>query len=115
MLAGGVIIWSVFLLGACMKTWFLYLARCADGTLYTGITTDLEQREADHNAGRGARYTRARRPVKVVAAWRCGDRPTALRAELSLRRLSHQRKLSLIAQRAPFKENPFCAPSEATD
>ncbi len=98
-----------------MKPWFLYLARCADGTLYTGITTDLAQREADHNAGRGARYTRARRPVKVVAAWRCGDRPTALRAELRLRRLSYQRKLSLIAQRAPFMENPFCGPPEEGD
>ena len=48
--------------------WYVYLARCADGTLYTGVTTDLEARERTHNRGRGAAYTRARLPVAIVHA-----------------------------------------------
>ena len=51
--------------------WYVYLLRCADATLYCGVTTDMERRLREHNAGsRGAKYTRARRPVELVAAWR---------------------------------------------
>lgn len=85
-----------------MRPWFLYIARCADGTLYTGITTGLARREAAHNAGQGARYTRSRCPVSIIAAWKCPDRSTAQRAEARLRRLPHRRKLSLIAQQTSF-------------
>ena len=51
-------------------SWWVYLLRCGDGTLYTGITDDLDRRLAAHNAGRGAKYTRSRRPVTLV--WRKG-------------------------------------------
>ncbi|MFQ6099780.1 MAG: GIY-YIG nuclease family protein [Anaerolineae bacterium] len=83
-------------------TWFLYVLRCADGTLYTGITTDLNRRVAEHNAGRGARYTAGRRPVTLLAAWRFPDRGAAQRAEACFRRLRRARKLALVARGLPF-------------
>ncbi|MEA3340584.1 MAG: GIY-YIG nuclease family protein [Chloroflexota bacterium] len=93
-----------------MKTrpWFLYVLRCADETLYTGITTDLARRVAEHNSGRGARYTAGRRPVAPLAAWRFPDRGAAQRAEYRFRHLSRTRKLALIAQRETFQGAPFC-------
>ena len=54
-------------------SWWVYLLRCGDGTLYTGITDDLDRRLAAHNAGRGAKYTRSRRPVTLV--WRASPQP----------------------------------------
>jgi len=87
--------------------WFLYLLRCADGTLYTGVTTDLARRVAEHNGGRGARYTAGRRPVALLAAWCFPDRGAAQRAEYRLRRLRRERKLALAAQELVFAEAPF--------
>lgn len=84
-------------------TWFLYVLRCADGTLYTGVTTDLARRVAEHNAGRGARYTAGRRPVTLLAAWRFPDQGTAQRAEVRFRRLPRARKLALVAQELPWR------------
>jgi len=89
-------------------TWFLYVLRCADETLYTGITTDLARRVAEHNSGRGARYTAGRRPVAPLAAWRFPDRGAAQQAEYRFRHLRRTRKLALIAQQGPFKGAPFC-------
>ncbi len=77
--------------------WFVYLLRCADGTLYTGITTDIDRRLAEHNAGKaGAKYTRTRRPV--VLAWheRVVDRAAASRCEYQLRKLTRTQKEALI-------------------
>jgi len=91
-----------------MCAWFLYALRCADDTLYTGVTTDLARRVAEHNAGRGARYTVGRRPVKLVAAWRFPDRGTAQRAEARFRRLPRVRKLARVVQRLPFEGAAFC-------
>jgi ADP-ribose pyrophosphatase YjhB (NUDIX family)/predicted GIY-YIG superfamily endonuclease len=91
-----------------MSTWFLYALCCADGTLYAGVTTDLARRVAEHNAGRGARYTAGRRPVRLIAAWRFPGRGAAQRAEARFRRLSRSRKLALIAQRLPFEGTPSC-------
>jgi uncharacterized protein (TIGR02453 family) len=77
-------------------TWHVYLARCGDGTLYTGITTDPARREAAHNAGRGAGYTRARRPVRLVHLEPAADRSAALRRELAIKRLPRRLKEQLV-------------------
>ncbi len=89
------------------QAWFLYALCCADDTLYTGVTTDLARRLAEHNAGRGARYTAGRCPVTLVAAWRFPDRGTAQRAESRFRRLPRARKLALAAQELPFEGAAF--------
>jgi putative endonuclease len=77
--------------------WWVYVVRCADGTLYTGITTDLARRLRQHNAGRASRYTRGRRPVELVYSERRRDRPAALRREVAIKALSRTEKLALIA------------------
>jgi len=69
------------------QSWFVYLIRCRDGTLYTGVALDLDRRLAEHNAGRGARYTRGRAPVRMVAASRALDKRAAYRLEWQLKRL----------------------------
>ena len=97
------------------QSWFLYALRCADGTLYAGVTTDLARRMAEHNAGRGARYTAGRRPVRLLAAWRFPDRAAAQRAEARFRRLPRARKLALAAQRPPLEGAPFYADEGASD
>lgn len=77
---------------------FVYILECADGTLYTGWTTDLERRLKEHNAGRGARYTRGRRPVELAYYEEVPDRSTALRREAAIRRLRRSGKLALITR-----------------
>lgn len=79
--------------------WFVYILRCADGTLYTGITTDIARRLAEHNgeAGGGARYTRSRRPVMLTHVEPSADRAAAARREAAIRRLDRARKLLLCA------------------
>lgn len=89
------------------KAWFLYVLRCADGTLYTGITTDLARREGEHNTGKGARYTAGRRPVMLIAAWRFPDRRSAQVAEARFRRLSRAQKLALVVQNHSCDTLPF--------
>jgi putative endonuclease len=80
-------------------SWYVYLLRCADGTLYAGVTTDVERRVAEHNGeGRaGARYTRARRPVSLCYVELAESRPAALRREAAIKRLSRAAKERLIA------------------
>jgi putative endonuclease len=75
--------------------WFVYLIECADGSIYTGIATDVARRFAEHAAGRGARYTRARPPRRLLGAFPQPDRSSALRAEHAIRRLSPARKRAL--------------------
>lgn len=81
--------------------WFVYIVRCADHTLYTGVTTDAEKRVADHNAGRGARYTRSRLPVDLVYLEPASDRGAALRREAEIKRLSAPDKRALIGDATP--------------
>ncbi len=83
----------------CKRPWYVYLARCRDGSLYAGITTDLERRIEEHNhSSKGARYTRARRPV-TLAYWEiCGDRAAASRREHALKQLSRKAKQSLVSR-----------------
>ena len=79
-----------------MPSWFVYILRCADGTLYTGVTTDPERRLREHNAGGtlGARYTRARRPVEMVHQESAGSRSEACRRETAIKKLTRQAKLA---------------------
>lgn len=80
-----------------MKQWCVYILRCGDGTLYTGITNDLPRRLAAHRAGKGAKYTRGRGPLTPVYREDCADHSTALRRELAIKSLSRPKKLELIA------------------
>ncbi len=75
---------------------YVYLLCCADDTLYCGWTTDLENRLAAHNEGRGAKYTRSRRPVRLVYYEEYEDRKEALSREWHLKRLSRAEKLELV-------------------
>ncbi len=76
-------------------TWHYYLLECADGTLYCGITNDLDKRLAAHNAGEGAKYTRGRTPLRLVYAETCSDKSTALKRELKIKRMSRSEKQAL--------------------
>jgi putative endonuclease len=79
--------------------YYLYILKCADGTLYSGITTDVKRRIAEHNAGKlGSKYTSARRPVKLVYQKRFRNRSTASRAEYKIKTLSRTQKLELIGR-----------------
>jgi putative endonuclease len=78
-------------------TWTVYMARCGDGTLYTGVTTDLERRLAEHNTGSGGAYTRSRVPVVMVYQEAAGDRSLAQRRECAIKRLSRAEKEALVA------------------
>jgi len=80
---------------------YVYIVECADGTLYSGWTVDLKRRLAAHNAGRGARYTRGRCPVRLVYWEHQPDRGSAQRREAALRRLSRAAKLQLITAHPP--------------
>jgi uncharacterized protein (TIGR02453 family) len=77
--------------------WFVYVARCGDGTLYTGVTTDPAARERAHNAGRGAAYTRSRLPVSLVHLEPAAGRGAALRRELAIKRLTRKEKQAMVA------------------
>ena len=92
------------------RPWYLYLLACADGTTYTGITTDPHRRLGEHNAGRGARYTaqQKRRPVRLLGVWRFPDQSSATRAESHFKRRGAPRKRRLAAERIPFEGAPFC-------
>ncbi len=81
------------------RVWTVYLVRCSDGTLYCGITNDLAARLAAHEAGRGAKYTRGRGPLQLVATQRCRDKRVALRIEHAVKRLRKQEKLALDTDR----------------
>ncbi|NOU01398.1 MAG: GIY-YIG nuclease family protein [Gallionella sp.] len=76
--------------------WVCYLLRCADDTLYCGITNDLDKRIAAHNAGEGAKYTRSRIPVELVFSEACEDRSSASKREMQIKKLSRAAKLILI-------------------
>ena len=75
--------------------YYVYMVRCSDGTLYTGITTDLVRRTREHNSGRGARYTSSRLPVALVYSERARNRSDALAREFQVKRLSRSAKLLL--------------------
>ena len=78
------------------NTWKLYILRCGDGTLYTGITTDVVKRLEVHRSGKGAKYTRSRGPLELVYEEECGDHSAALKRELEIKKLSREEKMKLI-------------------
>ena len=78
---------------------FCYILECADGSYYTGWTTDPERRANQHNAGHGARYTRARRPVRLVYVEELPDRSSAMKRELQIKNLGRKRKEKLIGSK----------------
>ena len=77
----------------------VYILRCSDGTLYTGITNDLGRRVRTHNAGRGAKYTRSRLPVELIYSEPSPDKSSALRRELEIKAMPRERKLELTDAR----------------
>jgi len=83
------------------RPWTLYVLRCRDGTLYAGITTDLGRRLKMHGAGRGARYTRGRAPLTLVASWWYHDEGAARRAEARFKRLTRSTKLRAVTASIP--------------
>ena len=74
------------------KIWYLYILRCGDGSLYTGITTDIQSRLDAHRAGKGAKYTRGRAPLELVYSENCGDHSAALKRELEVKSLPRAEK-----------------------
>lgn len=85
--------------------WYLYILRCRDGSLYTGIATDVEKRLEAHRSGKGAKYTRGRGPLELVYREVCGDHSQALKRELEIKALARQDKLLLIGQWENSREN----------
>ena len=81
-------------------TWFVYILRCADGTLYTGVTVDLARRCRQHNAGTASRYTRSRLPVDLVYREDASGRGAALKREYAIKRLTRRGKLVRIVRSA---------------
>jgi predicted GIY-YIG superfamily endonuclease len=82
------------------RIWCLYLVRCADGTLYTGITNDLQRRLGQHNSGTASRYTRSRLPVELAYREGCRGKSGALKKEYRIKSLSREEKEAYIAAKA---------------
>jgi putative endonuclease len=89
-----------------VSDYFVYILRCADDTLYTGSTNDLAAREAKHNAGRGAKYTAPRCPVRIVYSESHESRSAAQKREAQIKRLSRAQKVALIAAHPVGLANP---------
>ena len=86
--------------------WFVYILECANGRLYTGITTNLAERFHKHISGKGAMFTRLNRPSHMVAAKRCRDRSDASKLEWMIKKLSPQKKRALASQWPTVKDLP---------
>src|SRR5262245_36936891 len=80
-------------------SWFVYMLRCVDGSLYTGITKDVQRRCRQHNDGTASRYTRSRRPTKLVWQEAQPDRSSALKREAAIKAMTRRDKLALIRSR----------------
>jgi len=86
-----------------VSNWVCYLLRCADNTLYCGITNDLDKRLVAHNSGEGAKYTRGRSPLTLVYQENCADKSAALKRERQIKRLTREKKLALLTQETKIK------------
>jgi putative endonuclease len=89
-----------------MAEWFVYMVECSDNTIYTGITNNLDARIAKHNSGKGAKYTRSRRPVILKATWKYEIKSEAAKAEYTFKKLPKSEKLRLILGKSGIKDLP---------
>ena len=89
--------WSHSWISTAAAMWYVYIVQCADRSLYTGITKDLDARLAQHNAGDGAKYTRTRRPVQLVYSEQAQGRGLAQQREIAIKRMQTAAKHQLIA------------------
>ncbi len=80
--------------------WYIYILECSDGTLYTGITTDLDKRLKTHNNGKGAKYTKTRLPVLLKVSFEAEDRSSASKEEYRIKQLTRKEKLKLINEKS---------------
>jgi putative endonuclease len=80
--------------------WYIYILECSDGTLYTGITTDLDKRLKTHNNGKGAKYTKTRLPVVLKVSFEAEDRSSASKEEYRIKQLTRKEKLKLINEKS---------------
>lgn len=87
------------------KPWFLYVLECSDGSLYTGIAVDVEKRFAMHLSGKGARYTRSRPPLRILAVTQHEDRSSASRAEHAVKKLTLDKKRIFCTENG-YKKSP---------
>ena len=87
-----------------MPDWYLYMVRCRDGSLYTGIATDVENRLADHRANKGAKYLRGRGPLKLVFKKRIGEKGRALKIEQQVKNLPRHKKEAIVKTGAGIEE-----------
>lgn len=76
--------------------WYVYIVECKDRTLYTGISNNIDKRIREHNSGIGSKYTRGRRPVKLLARWDCTDKSSASKMENKIKGLTREDKLRSI-------------------
>ena len=107
------------------EMWFVYIVRCADGSLYTGITKDVKRRSQQHNAGTASRYTRSRRPVELVYHEAHPSQSSALKREAAIKAMNRRGKLTMIQKRktpakggresAHLEDIPNIGPSIAAD
>lgn len=84
-----------------LKNWIVYLLRCADNSLYCGVTTDLEQRISKHNSGTASKYTRSRRPVRLAAARENLNKQEAFRLEYRIKQMPAGKKIAMLENGAP--------------
>lgn len=87
------------------SVWYLYMLRCGDGSLYTGITTDVEKRLQQHRTGKGAKYTRGRAPLTLVYQETCGSHSDALKRECAVKALKRQQKELLLEKFAEISKS----------
>lgn len=80
-------------------SWYVYMLRCRDGSLYTGYTDDPDRRLAVHQSGKGAKYTRSRLPVQLVYREECADKSAALRREFAIKKLTKREKEAIISSK----------------
>jgi putative endonuclease len=83
-------------MGKIEQNWKLYILECGDGSLYTGITIDVERRLAEHQSGKGAKYTRGRAPLRLVYCEDCGTKSAALLREMAVKKMSRSQKEGLV-------------------